>query len=154
LDRITTFYRFPDLDARIGLRIVRTRRSSMCYGDRLEVAFLAKGNAYKGTGTARKLYKRNPDRTPAFHRFVDGVEGRVVALTARHGKKDTPRQEVSLNHEADHLRRLYSAGGNYRFDVVLDLTAITPSGRPVELGDVADALGLIPCDNRPVPTAF
>lgn len=134
MNRITTFYRFPDLDARIGL---------LMDGDQVHVAFMAKGNAYRGTGTARKLYKRNPDRTAAVDRLLPLLDGSCEFVAVRVGKT---ANEPDYAYTMSEARKAYSRGGNYRFDLAL-LT------RPECRVDV-DALGLIPCDNRPVPVAF
>ena len=136
MNRITTFYRFPDLDARIGL-IMRDNQGA----PDVHVAFMAKGNAYKGTGTARKLYKRNPDRTAAVDRLLAALaDSGHIFLCARYGKASTP---IAYPGEGT-PRALYSKGGNYRFDLLFE-----------RMGDIdPEALGLIPCENRPVPTAF
>ncbi len=131
---ITRFYRFPDLDARIGV---------YDDGTRTHVAFLAKGNAYKGTGAARKLYKRNPDRTAA----VDRLLPLLAPDSVRIGKKDNAPfyvYEVGQTpvETTARARKAYSKGGNYRFDV-LHIDALDP-----------EAVGLVPCENRPVPLAF
>lgn len=116
--KIKTFYRYPDLDARIAVHVD---------GDRVSVSFLAQGNAYKGG----ELYKRNPDRREAVDRLLpclDVVMARAGKTAIRPFKTVTKAQ----------TRRAYSQGRTYRFDV-LHVGAFDP-----------EALGLVPCENRPV----
>ena len=139
---ITTFYRFPDLDARIGVHVD---------GHRLHLAFLAKGNAYKGTGAARKLYARNPDRTAAVDRIlpmVNGPELRGYVDSVRVGK--TANGPSVITDTMDGVRRSYSRGGNYRWDALVILAPDDPS----TLADITAVLGLVPCENRPVARVF
>ena len=124
--KITTFYRYPDLDARIGIHVDLAR---------VTVSFLAQGSAYKGG----ELYRRNPDRTAAVDRLLPAL----FLDMARAGKKgsapfsvyDVGQAEAKTTERA---RKAYSKGGNYRFDV-LHIGRIDP-----------ESLGLVPCENRPV----
>ena len=140
---ITTFYRYPDLDARIGVHVDVAPGSV-----RVHLAFLAKGNAYKGTGAARRLYKRNPDRTAAVDRLLPMLAPSGFIGMVRVGKTANP--PVVITNTGDAVRRSYSQGGNYRWD---ELAILDPSG-PATAGDIAAALGLVPCENRPVVRVF
>lgn len=133
-NKMTNFYRFPGLDARIAIDL-----NNEC----LIVAFMAKGNAYKGTGTARKLYKRNPDRTQAVDRLLPLLDEVAEFVAVRVGKTSNESDYVDTMGEA---RKGYSKGGNYRFDLAM----LTRFACEIDL----DALGLVRCENRPVPFAF
>ena len=135
--KITTFYRFPDLDARIGIHVD---------GCRVHIAFLAKGNAYR----AGVLYKRNPDRTAAVDRLLPALDSeRTWVKRVRIGK--TANKPIRVD-SVQAARKAYSKGGNYRFDVM----AFAVESHENHIYEALDleALGLIPCDNRPVPVAF
>ena len=132
--KMTNFYRFPNLDARIAIDLD---------GDALVIAFLAKGNAYKGKGADRKLYKRNPDRTQAIDRLLPLLDSVAEFVAVRVGKTSNESDYVDTLSEA---RKAYSAGGNYRFDLAM----LTRPTCEIDL----DALGLVRCENRPVPFAF
>ncbi len=140
--KITTFYRFPDLDARIG---VYDDGTAMTLVDghwkttRTHVAFLAKGSAYKGG----LLYRRNPDRTAAVDRLLPLLAPDSVRIgKAANGPVYVYEVGQTPAETLARARKAYSAGGNYRFDV-LHVDALDP-----------EAIGLVPCENRPVPLAF
>ena len=143
---IIRFYRWPDLDARIGIYEegdALTLVDGHWTSTRTHIAFLAKGSAYKGTGAARKLYKRNPDRTAAVDRLLPLLAPDSVRIgKTANGPAYVYEVGQTPTETLARARKAYSKGGNYRFDV-LHVDALDP-----------EAIGLVPCENRPVPLAF
>ena len=123
--KITAFYRFIDLDARIGILYDPER-------DVTHVAFMAQGNAYTGVGDKRRLVARNPDRRAA----VDRIKGEMNPTHVRAGKASESVRAVSGLYD---MRKAYSAGRTYRFDVLVN-GRLDP-----------ETVGLVQCENRACP---
>lgn len=141
--KMINFYRFPSLDARIAIEVegdpAVSAYSALC------VSFMAKGNAYKGKGADRKLYARNPDRTAAVDAMLPELAKLGELRAVRVGKT---ANEPDYIEDLRAARKAYSAGGNYRFDLLFDIDVrITPAL-------IVERLGLVRCENRPVPFAF
>ena len=126
--KIRTFYKLPDLDARIAVY----EHLGMLW-----FSFLSQGTSPDGT-------KRNPDHRkaqkkliPQLHAFMDS------ALVVRYGKSTIP-----CEHFVADARRLATKGGNYR----LDLAFRVYEGDYIKVF-CENFLGLVPVKNRPVKPA-
>ena len=133
--KIRTFYKLPDLDARIAVY----EHLGMLW-----FSFLSQGTSPDGT-------KRNPDHRkaqkeliPQLHEFMDS------ALVVRYGKSSIP-----CHHFVDDALPLARKGGNYRLDIAFP----SPSDLLLEgigcetMDDIADLFGLVTVKNRPVKPA-
>jgi|TARA_R110001599_G_scaffold30710_7_gene103093 hypothetical protein len=133
--KIRTFYKLPDLDARIAVY----EHLGMLW-----FSFLSQGCSPNGT-------KRNPDHRkaqkaliPKLHEFMDH------AMIVRYGKSTTP-----CEHFVADALPLARKGGNYRLDIAFP----SPSDLLLEgigceaMDDIAALFGLVPVKNRPVKPA-
>ena len=139
------FYRYPNLEATIGLA------TSGC---RASIVLLATGNSRSGKAGEYTYTRRNPDKRKAAERLAydicnreyvdaDGLKATdFVEHKTRSGKSDQAPQECSGSIES--IIKAHRAGGNHAFHVCLTLpTQLTPD-------QLAEWLALEPPQNRPV----
>jgi hypothetical protein len=127
--KIRTFYKLPDLDARIAVY----EHLGMLW-----FSFLSQGTSPDGT-------KRNPDHRKAQKELIPRLHDLLgTALAVRYGKSTNPCQ-----HFVADARALATKGGNYRLDIAFNapdcddyIKALTWSW-----------LNLVPVKNRPVKPA-
>src|SRR6185503_19112897 len=104
------FYKFPDLDAAIGL---------FGEGNRFAIHFASQG----GKGEGRQ---RNPDRRKAFDLLIERLAKAVPSATVtgcRAGKSDEAEKKISgqLQDVRLTLADAFGAGGWFRFDFWLEI---------------------------------
>lgn len=129
--KIKTFYKLPDLDARIAVY----ERLGMLW-----FSFLAQGCSPDGT-------KRNPDHRkaqkaliPQLHKFMG------CALVVRYGKRSIPCEHFV--DDVEDVLALARKGGNYRLDL-----AFNTFDDPTIDWIAVLVLDLVPVKNRPVKPA-
>ena len=129
---IRTFYKLPDLDARIAVY----EHLGMLW-----FSFLSQGTSPDGT-------KRNPDHRKAQKELIPQLhEFMGAALVVRFGKSTNP-----CEHFVEDALPLARKGGNYRLDVAFPPPSALRDG--IECGARMMALfGLVPVKNRPVKPA-
>mgnify|MGYP004452117651 CR=1 FL=1 len=145
-----TFFRFPDLDARIGLAIK---------GRRLAISFLAAGTSRSSDGEGGFAYRRrNPDKRAAQERLLrtlKAVSDAGLVLDATRvllvGQVLSVRFGASTNlveHSPayDLVGKMAKAGGNYRLDLAIEKGPGVVGG----VDGLGALFGLVPTDNRPV----
>jgi dynein-related subfamily AAA family protein len=130
---IYDFYKFPDLDADIGL---------FADGGRIAVHLASQGGAPSGG-------QRNRDRRKAFERLLDVLpdavpSGRVLACRA--GRSDTAQRQVdgSVPSAREALNRAFADGEWFRFDFWL---SVDP---PLSASEFASKVGLNPMEHASV----
>ena len=137
-----TFFKYDDLDARIGLAI---------QGGMLALVILAEGCSRSGKPGAYTYKRRNPDRRKAANSLFEPVDNKAAGLTwlvgpvtVRAGKAANQPEQVDGSDVLAAFRR----GGNYAFHAWCNLESEESAA------DVAVTLGLVPCDNRPVAVTW
>jgi len=126
------FFKFPDLDAAIGL---------FGEGNRFAVHLASQG----GTSDGRR---RNPDRKKAFDLLIERLSNAVPAATVtgcRAGRSDEAEKNVSgpLQDVTLTLADAFGAGGWFRFDFWLEVDP------PLSTSALATTLGLTRLDHGP-----
>lgn len=104
---IKSFWTLPDVDAKVAIYIHPEDEALTVF------TFLAKGYASRMVDGQKKLMPRNPDRLKLVEYLLPLLP---KAQVVRYGKKsnlpDVSPQKVGV-------RKLYSKGGNFQFDVVV-----------------------------------
>ena len=132
-----TFFKFPDLDARIGL----ARDDS---GERLAVALLRQGGSQiKKAGKVVGHKYHNKDRRAASRRLFEhpAFAAMCEPVAIRNGKAANPPQAIEGLQE---LELAYRGGKNFRFDF---WCSVSPH---MTVDHFAEELGLVPVKNRPL----
>lgn len=128
------FFRYPDLDATIGIAT---------NGTTVAITLLAEGCSRKGQPGAYSYTRRNPDRRKAAARLLQELlEYAGCVPMATRGGKASNGPVVCTGHPLTDFRK----GGNFRFVLWIYGYGLFASG--VESG--AQRIGLIPTTNRPV----
>ena len=134
-----TFFKFPGLDARIGLALDDS-------GEHLAVTLLAQGRGQiRKNGEVVGYSLRNPDRRAASRRLFEhpAFASMCEPVAIRNGKAANPPQVVESLQE---LELAYRGGKNFRFDFWCKVTM-----RPdLCVEHIAGELGLVPVKNRPL----
>jgi hypothetical protein len=108
---IKSFWTLPDVDAKVAIYIHPEDEALTV------ITFLAKGYASRMVDGQKKLMPRNPDRLKLVEYLLPLLP---PAQAVRYGKKsnlpDVSPQKVGV-------RKLYSKGGNFQFDVVVSTGA-------------------------------
>ena len=136
-----TFYKFDDLDARIGLALK---------GTLLAITILSEGTSRKGKPGAYTYTLRNPDRRKAAARlfgrpFVSlGIDDSVQYTRIGKAAND-PASRIETR--GTDVFSLFRQGGNFRFDAWAELRVNEIAGG---LDDIAAGLDLVPVANRPL----
>ena len=142
-----TFFKYDDLDARIGLAI---------QGGMLALVMLAEGCSRSGKPGAYTYKRRNPDRRKAANSLFEPVDNKAAGLTwlvgpvtVRAGKAANLPEQVDGSGVLAAFRR----GGNYAFHAWCPIES-EGAGFFESVAEVAVTLGLVPCDNRPVAVTW
>ncbi len=109
---IKSFWTLPDVDAKVAI-YPHPEDEALTV-----ITFLAKGYASRMVDGQKKLMPRNPDRLKLVEYLLPLLP---PAQAVRYGKKsnlpDVSPQKVGV-------RKLYSKGGNFQFDVVVSTSDI------------------------------
>ena len=135
-----TFFKYDDLDARIGLAI---------QGGMLALVMLAEGCSRSGKPGAYTYKRRNPDRRKAANSLFEPVDNKAAGVTVRAGKAANLPEQVDGSGVLAAFRR----GGNYAFHAWCPIES-EGAGFFESVAEVAVTLGLVPCDNRPVAVTW
>ena len=106
---LKTFFKYQDLDAKVCI--------ATCNSYTI-VSFLAKGNSQiKKSGLVVGHKRRNPDRKAMVDRLLPLLPN---AYIVRYGSKNVPPVKGDIDPAT--MRKLYSKGGNFQFDIAIKST--------------------------------
>lgn len=104
---IKSFWTLPDVDAKVAIYPHPEDK------DLTVITFLAKGYAHRMVDGEKKMMPRNPDRLKLVEYLLPLLP---TAQAVRYGRKSNL---LDVNPNAIGVRKLYSKGGNFQFDVVV-----------------------------------
>tara|TARA_R110002020_G_scaffold95554_1_gene229158 strand:- start:152 stop:610 length:459 start_codon:yes stop_codon:yes gene_type:complete len=133
-DKVKTFFKHPDFDARIGVYYRQDIQS-------LVFSFMSQGTSPDGT-------RRNPERRAAFMALLPQLRKHFgMPSIVRYGSSKTPGYITIGLSDQDVLVQLYRKGITYRYDMVFRSTSKLDRDIAIE------ELDLVPCKNRPAKQA-
>ena len=140
--KFNTFYACEGLDAKVGIHLHTSGVTLL--------SFLAQGNSQvkNKAGTVIGYTKRNPDRRHLVDLVLPLCEG---ATLCRYGS-----QKAGLSSSTDltpeRLRKLYSKGRNFQFDIAIPTSSLFPNLPENHLLDelVLAKFNLVPVKGRPI----
>ena len=113
---IKSFWTLPDVDAKVAIYPHPEDK------DLTVITFLAKGYAHRMVDGEKKMMPRNPDRLKLVEYLLPLLP---TAQAVRFGRKSNL---LDVNPNAIGVRKLYSKGGNFQFDVVVFTSDIENMG--------------------------